>query len=255
MVRRVRALAPHEDLLFFADQAHVPYGERGIDDLADLLQRNVASLASAGVDAIVMGCNTTCAVAAERGWPEVPVPIFDLIAAAADTVAASGARRIGVLATTATARSGAYGTAIRARRGDADVQEVAAPALVPLVESGTLDGPLARAAVAAALAEFAGPLDALVLACTHYPLLDAQFAAVLGPGVRRIDPAAAQAERVAAYLATRPGSAGSGATRYLTNGALEPFAAAVAAIAGPLGPRDTVALAAEAPAEAPSPLR
>ncbi|MBD5606605.1 MAG: aspartate/glutamate racemase family protein, partial [Candidatus Eremiobacteraeota bacterium] len=108
---RVRALLPHEDIVFLADQAHVPYGDRRADDLEALLARNVAYLAEAGVDAIVMGCNTTCAVAAERGWPDAGRPILDLIAAAADAVADSGARRVGVLATTATARSGAYGAA------------------------------------------------------------------------------------------------------------------------------------------------
>jgi glutamate racemase len=240
VVRRVRALLPREDLVFFADQAHVPYGERTPDELAALLANNVAFLAAQGVDAIVMGCNTTCAVAAERGWPDAGRPILDLIAAAADTVAASGARRVGVLATSATARSGAYGRAIRARAPHVAVQELAAPRLVPLVEAGTLDGPLARAAVAEALAPFELPLDVLVLACTHYPLLDAEFAALLGPHVARIDPAASQAERAAAFARERGPRSGDGTTRYITNGPLAPFHAAVESIVGALAPGDSV---------------
>ncbi len=242
MVRRVRALLPAEDLVFFADQAHVPYGDRSEDELADLLARNAAYLAAQRVDAIVMGCNTTCAIAARRGWPEAGVPILDLIAAAADAVAATGARRVGVIATTATARSGAYGEAIRDRVTGVDVQEVAAPELVPLVEAGIRSGPVARAAIAAALAGFSRPLDALVLACTHYPLLDAEFAALLGPDVPRIDPAVAQSECAAAFARARgiARPAESGSTRYVTNGAVIAFRAAVEAIAGPLGPRDAV---------------
>jgi glutamate racemase len=233
---------PREDLLFLADQAHVPYGERTTDDLAGLLAQNAAYLAGCGVDAIVMGCNTTCAVAAECGWPLVAPPFLDLIDAAADAVVASGARRVGIIATSATIRSGAYGRAVRARDARIDVREVAAPRLVPLVEAGTLTGPLARGAVTEALAPFgADRLDALVLACTHYPLLDTEFAAVLGPGVRRIDPAVAQTERAVAFARTRGGDGGSGRTRYVTTGAVASFRSALVTIAGPLGPNDEVA--------------
>jgi glutamate racemase len=230
---------PREDIVYLADQANVPYGDRDDADLVRLLGANVAFLDAAGVDAIVMGCNTSCAVAARAGWPPSHAPLFDLIASAADAVAASGARRVGVIGTAATIRSGAYGEALRRAAPGLDVQEVAAPALVPLVERGVLDGPEARAAVAAACAAFSLPLDALVLACTHYPLLDAQFAAVLGEGVRRFDPALAQSERVVAFARER-GLRGSGRTRYVTSGALEPYRAALTRIMGPLGPADVV---------------
>ncbi len=243
MLRRVRALLPDEDLVYLADQAHVPYGDRSPGDLVALLAQNAAFLAASGADAIVMGCNTTCAVAASAGWPAVGIPILDLIAAAADAVVDSGAARVGVLATSATIRSGAYGSAIRARAPGLSVVEVAAPRLVPLVEAGTVSGALARAAVAQALAPFGSPLDALVLACTHYPLLDAEFAALLGPGVERIDPAAMQAGRAASFARARGGSGGTGRTRYVTTGALAPFRIAVEAIAGQLRSHDEMAFA------------
>jgi len=228
VLRAVRALLPDEDIVYYADQAHVPYGDRTPDELVQLLAHNVAYLEARGVDAIVMGCNTSCAIAASRGWPATRVPILDLIAAAADDVAASGARRVGVIGTLATVGSGAYGRAIRACDPAIAVQEVAAPALVPLVESGLLSGPIARDAVAAACAKFAAPLDALVLACTHYPLLDAHFASALGDVVR-IDPAQAQARRAAAFSGQH-GVPGGGHIDYVTTGDLEPYRHAVAAI-------------------------
>jgi glutamate racemase len=237
VVRRVRALLPHVDIVFLADQAHVPYGDRTADDLAGLLAQNVAYLTAAGADAIVMGCNTTCAVAAERGWPDAGMPILDLIDAAAEAVVVSGARRVGVLATAATTRSGAYGNAIRARDPATYVEELAAPRLVPLVEAGTLSGPLARDAVADAVAGFSS-IDALVLACTHYPLLDDEFAAVLGANVVRIDPAVAQAERAAAFVRNHGGDTGTGRTRYVTTGALAPFERALGSLG--LGRHDVV---------------
>jgi glutamate racemase len=241
VLRAVRALLPREDLVYLADQANVPYGDRSEDDLVRLLARNVALLRSEGVEAIVMGCNTTCAVAAKRGWP-AGLPILDLIAAAAGEIGASGRTRIGVLGTTATVRSGAYGAAIRARSPSALVQEVAAPRLVPLVEVGLTEGDAAHAAVREALAAFEGPLDALVYACSHYPLLDDVFADVLGSSVARIDPAPAQARRTAAWAGARPNAARAecGRTRYLTTGPLQPFRDSLAAIVG-LGEADSVA--------------
>lgn len=241
MLRAVRALLPREDLVYLADQANVPYGDRSEDDLVRLLAQNVALLRAEGAEAVVMGCNTTCAVASKRGWP-AGVPMLDLIAAAAGEVASSGRARIGVLGTTATIRAGAYGAAIRALAPHARVQEAAAPRLVPLVEAGLTEGDAARLAVREALAAFTEPLDALVYACSHYPLLDATFGELLGPGVARVDPAPAQARRAAAWAAARPAAARAerGRTRYLTTGPLEPFRASLQTIVG-VGEADSVA--------------
>jgi glutamate racemase len=237
----VRAALPHEDVVYLADQAHVPYGDRAEHELRRLLASNVATLEAEGADAIVMGCNTSCAIASKYGWPAAGIPIFDLIDAAAQAVAAAGAQRVGVLATTATARSGAYGRAIVAVAPAVGVQEVAAPKLVPLVEGGCTSGPRARAAVAESLAPFRTPLDALVLACTHYPFLDDVFAELLGPAVLRVDPAVAQAARTIEWARhrqlLRPER---GRTRYLTTGPLEPFRAALPGLVGPLGASDAV---------------
>ncbi len=243
MLRAIRARLPHENLVYLADQAHVPYGDRPASELRRLLADNVAFLERACVDAVVMGCNTSCSVAARYGWPASRVPIFDLIEAAAGAVASSGARCVGVVATTATARSGAYGDAIRARAPQTVVEEVAAPALVPLVEAGVLAGPIARAAVASACARFTQPLEALVLACTHYPLLDPVFGDVLGSEVLRIDPALAQSERAVAFVASRGAGHAreSGRTRYVTTGPLEPFREALRALVGPPGAEDEIA--------------
>jgi glutamate racemase len=246
-LRRLRAALPGADVVYLADQAHVPYGDRSEDELVRLLAANVAILDDEGVDAIVMGCNTSCAVAAKRGWPIARVPILDLIDAAAAAVSASGARRVGVLATTATASSGAYGAAIRRAVPGAGVQEVAAPKLVPLVERGLRGGPEVRAAVAESRAAFDMPLDALVLACTHYPFLEEAIAAAFGAGVRLIDPALAQAERaIAAAPKITRDAAETGRVRYLTTGPLGPFRAALLEIVGEPGPRDAVVALAPA---------
>ncbi len=223
VVRRVRERLPLVDVLFFADQAHVPYGDRTPEDLHRLLHANLEWLDARQPRAIVMGCNTSCAIADLYGWPDTKAVVFDLIESATHAVQASGARRIGVVATAATVRSGVYARRIGATIPGSEVTEVAAPALVPLVEAGKSRDEEARIAVADACAGLPANLDAVVLACTHYPLLDEHFAAVLGPSVIRIDPAFVQAERVAALFEAAGKTVETGTTEYVTNGDSELF--------------------------------
>lgn len=230
VVRRVRELLPQHDLIFLADQKHVPYGDRDPDQLAGLMRHNLAWLESRGVDAIVMACNTSCAIADLRGYPQTVAPILDLIESAAIAVRDAGFSRIGVVATRATVESGAYGRKVRALLPDANVTEVAAPALVPLVEAGAFED--AGAAVTDVCARLPDSIDALILACTHYPVLDAYFAAALGGGIARIDPAVEQAGRAAALAAARGIAPGNGRTTCATTGALEAFRARVTVFLG-----------------------
>jgi glutamate racemase len=212
------------DAVYFADQAHVPYGDKTDAELHALLAANLAWLRDRGAGAVVMGCNTSCAVAARLGWPDVAVPhgIADLIVNGAQAFAGSTYARVAVIATVATVRSGAYGNAIRAIAPHVDVLEVAAPALVPLVEAGASESDDARAAVDAVVAGLPADIDAIVYGCTHYPLLDAHFARAL-PQAARIDPAVQQARAVA-----RLGLAsGTSRTAYVTNGDVAAFEANV----------------------------
>jgi len=213
-----------EDVIYFADQAHVPYGDKTDAELGVLLRDNLAWLESRGVDIVAMGCNTSCAVASRIGWPPTRFrAIEDLIVNGAHAFAGSPWRSVAVIATAATVRSGAYGNAIRAVAPAIAVAEIAAPALVPLVEAGESDGPRARAAIEAVVAQFPAGVDALVYGCTHYPLLDVHFAA-LAPGIARIDPAREQAR---ALLARGVRTGPAGLTRYVTNGDLAAFEANV----------------------------
>lgn len=211
----LRAAGSDADAVYFADQAHVPYGERTDADLHELLRANLAWLAGHGADVVVMGCNTSCAVASRLGWPpsHFRLPVQDLIVNGARAFAGSAFRRIAVVATPATVRSHAYTRAIAAVAPQIEVLEIAAPALVPLVEAGRSASAEARDAVRAIVAGLPAGIEAIVYGCTHYPLLDAHFAAAL-PGAARIDPAREQARAVAA-LGLPPGT---GTTLYVTNG-------------------------------------
>lgn len=228
----LRAAGIDQDVVYFADQAHLPYGDKTDAQIYGYLSENVAWLSAQGVDAIVTACNTSCAAAGKLGWPASAVPVLDLIETAGTSFAGTPHRRIGVVATVATVRSGAYGRAIRAHAPDTEVIEVAAPALVPLVESGQADSSAARAAVHAAVAAFPPDVDALVYGCTHYPLLDRWFAEALGATVVRIDPALAQAERTQRLIAQRGSAPGAATTTFYTNGDPVAFERAVRRLTG-----------------------
>lgn len=216
VLARVRERLPLADIVFFADQAHVPYGDRTHDDLLRLLRANLERLDAYRVHAIVMACNTSCAVAERYGWPPSRAPVLDLIESAALAVERGRYRKVGVVATAATVGAGSYGRTLRARIEGIDVVEVPAPVLVPIVEAGCIQGAKARAAVAEVCAHLPLDLDALVYGCTHYPVLERHFRAALGGEVALVDPALMQAERAAALV----GDAlpGSGRSTYLTSG-------------------------------------
>lgn len=228
VVRRVRERLPKTDLLFFADQAHVPYGDRAPEDLHRLLETNLAWLDRQGAAVIVIGCNTSCAIAERYGWPSTRAHVLDLIDSAATAVQRAGHRRIGVVATAATVSAGSYGRTLRSAVTGAEVWEVAAPALVPLVEASEIGTPHAEEAVAAVCAELPRDLDAVIYGCTHYPLLEAHFRRALGENVALIDPAVMQAERAAHLVEALPAEAGR--VRYVTSGDPRRFRANVARI-------------------------
>lgn len=233
VLARLRERLPSADLIFFADQANVPYGDRTHGELLRLLRANLAFLDECGVDAIVMACNTSCAIAERYGWPTSRAPVLDLIDSAAMAAQRDGYLRVGVVATAATVGAGSYGRTLRARIGGIDVVEVPAPALVPLVESGSIEGGEARRAVAEVCTHLPLDLDALIYGCTHYPMLDAHFRAILGGNIALIDPAIVQAQRAAALLGDRV--RGLGRTTCLTSGDRSLFRANIARMMGDAG--------------------
>ncbi len=234
VLARLRDRMPSVDMIFFADQAHVPYGDRTHADLLGLLRANVARLDAYGVDAIVMACNTSCAIAERYGWPPSLAPVLDLIESAAVAVDRGGFRRVGVVATAATVGAGSYGRTLRSRIAGIDVVEVPAPALVPLVEAGEVDGDAPRAAVAEVCTHLPLDLDAIVFGCTHYPVLERHFRAALGARIELIDPAAMQAERAAELLGER--TRGAGRSIYVTSGDEASFLAKVSRFLSNLRP-------------------
>ena len=234
VLRQVRALHPTARCLYLGDTARVPYGQRSTQEIRAIAAEVVHWLRLQGVDVLVMACNTSNALALDVAEAEAGVPVLGLI----DSVAAEiEAERIGVLATPATAASGAYRRAIQAQRPASEVVEIGCPAFVPLIEAGDLEVPELRQAAQSYLRPLLeASVQVVVLGCTHYPLLAPLLAPLLPEGVRLVDPARAAARRLAPLLgavggeSTSDGSAA--AVTYCVTGAAEAFASAAHAWLG-----------------------
>lgn len=164
---------PRERVLYVADQAHVPYGGRPLDEVRGFATGISDFLAANGCRAIVMACNISSAVALPPVSEALsPLPIYGMIRPAARRAAQGRNPRVGVLATEGTVRSGAYETEIKRVNPDATVMQVACPRFVPLVEAGETESEEAESAAR----EYLEPLsradcDTIILGCTHYPYL------------------------------------------------------------------------------------
>ena len=202
VIRELAAQLPQESAVYVGDTARVPYGGRSADELLRFGREIGAFLVDQGVKLILVACNTSSALALDQLSAEMPVPLLGVIAAGAAAAARTTVtRRIGVLATEATARSGAYELAIRVHLPDAAVSVQGCPALVPLIEAGLVDGHEVRQAVEGYLAPLlAAEIDTLVYGCTHYPFLDQVVASLAGPDVARVDPARALVGHAAELL-------------------------------------------------------
>ncbi len=165
---------PEHDLLYLGDTLRVPYGGRSQEAIHGFVAQALTYLFEHDCHLVVLACNTASAEALRKSqreylpchYPERRV--LGVVIPAAEAVAASGARRVGVLATRSTVASGAYAREIARHAPGVEVHAVAAPLLVPLVENDGMR--YADPILADYLAEL-GDIDALVLGCTHYGLL------------------------------------------------------------------------------------
>jgi len=203
----LRRVLPAEDLIYFGDTAHLPYGNKSPAAVCRFVRQIVRFLEPMNPKHLVIACNTATALAMSTIAGEFPgLSISGVIEPGARAaVAAAGARRlpaIGVIATEATVRSKAYERAIFQRRNLARVMLRPTPLLVPMIEEGrTGDDPLVETALRQYLQSMIlRKVDVLVLGCTHYPLLKGAIAKVIGPKVRLIDSAEQCAQDVVRRL-------------------------------------------------------
>ena len=202
VVSALRRELPGEDIVYLGDTARVPYGGKSRTTIERYSEEIASMLVAEGAKMVVVACNTASALALSRLRNVLPVPVEGVIGPGVEAaLAATRSGHVAVIGTKATVGSGAYAGALQAARSDIRVTSMACPLLVPLVEEGLFDDPVTDAVLERYLAEIrAGDADALVLGCTHYPLLSRAIARVAGPGISLVDSAANCARVVARHL-------------------------------------------------------
>ncbi len=202
VVRQIREVLPHESILYIADQAHVPYGGRPLEEVKGFAIDISEYLISAGCKTLVMACNISSAVSlkiVQNLHPDIPI-LGVILPGAAAAVAVAKNGKIGVLATQGTVLSGAYTKAFTEIDAKIEVHEIACPQFVPLVESDRCDTLEALVAAQTYLEPLiAAGVDTVVLGCTHYPFLLTTLRKI-APGLCYIDPSVATVQVLAHIL-------------------------------------------------------
>lgn len=223
VLRAIRQLLPDEDILYFADQAHVPYGPRPMEQVRAFADGITRFLLSRGAKLVVVACNTASAAALQylrQTFPQIPfVGMEPAVKPAAET---SRTGVVGVLATPATFQGALYASVIERFAQGVTVLQHTCPGLVTQIESGDLNSMQTRRILEEALLPMlAQGIDTVVLGCTHYPFVIPLIEEIAGEKVRVIDPAPAVARQVQRLLIERGLQTTEnrrGIVRYITTG-------------------------------------
>jgi len=226
---------PNEDFVYLGDTARFPYGERTVDELERFSMEIAEILLAQRTKLIVVACNSATAAALpalQRRMMETTLGV-DVIGVvtpeAQHAVEVTRNGRIGLLATPATVRSGAYERAIRAADEHVELTSVACPDLAPIIQGGfPFDQRVVDTVRAYCEPLRAAEVDTVVLGCTHYPLVRPMLQRMLGRGVTIVTSGAAAARRVEHTLNVRrlaTARSDEGDYRFLCTGDPESFVA------------------------------
>ena len=233
----IRQLLPEYDYLYLGDNARAPYGPRSFDVVYEFTRQAVLRLFEMGCHLVILGCNTASAKAL-RTIQQVDLPktdperrVLGVIRPTAEVIGSlTKTRHVGVLATEGTIKSESYNLEIRKLHPDIQVSGVACPFWVPLVEYNEADSPGADYFVKKRIDEIMRKdpqIDALILGCTHYPLLMPKILKYLPQGVRVVPQGEYVAESLKSYLERHPQieqrCARNGRVNYLTTENPEKF--------------------------------
>jgi glutamate racemase len=200
--RALHERLPNERFVYLGDTARVPYGTKSLATVERYAVENSRFLQAHGIKLLVVACNTASALALPAIRKAVKVPVMGVIEPGSRAaIEVAGGEKIGVIATEATVQSHAYAQAIAAMGSHVEVIERACPLFVSLAEEGWAKSDVARIVAQDYLSEFRKtPVGALVLGCTHYPILREVISETVGANVNLIDSGAATARDVETLL-------------------------------------------------------
>lgn len=221
VAREIRRALPSEHLLYVADTAYVPYGDRGEEEVRARTLAIGAWIQSQGAKVLVVACNTASGAALEALRETLHIPVIGLEPALKPAVRETRVARVGVMATSGTIGSARFQRLVDNYAEGVRVVRHPCPGLADLVEEGMLGGPELDARMEAYVAPLreAG-VDTVVLGCTHYVFVRDAIQQALGPGVRLLDSGEAIARRTRQILAEADALQGDGpgSLRFLTTG-------------------------------------
>ncbi len=202
VLREIVRQLPHQDVLYFADSAHVPYGSRSLREIQSFSSSITSFLAGRGVDVVVVACNTASAAALYHLRARFKLPIVGMEPAVKPAVERTQSQHVGVIATPATFQGELFARLVARFGHDVAIHTQVCAGLVERVEAGQTEDP----ATVALLRAYLDPMleagiDSLVLGCTHYPFLRPAIEQIVGPDVQIIDPAPAVARQTGRVLA------------------------------------------------------
>ena len=201
VLREVQRLLPQEQLIYYADSGHCPYGGKPREQIIERASVITEFLLGQGAKLIVVACNTATIAAVEHLRATYPVPFVGMEPAVKPAVAQTRSGVVGVLATGAALAGEKFHNLVAAHAQGVRMITQPCPGLVECVERGELDGPGPRSL----LMRYTEPLlkagaDTLVLGCTHYPFLRPLIAEIVGPDVILLDTGEAVARQTRRVL-------------------------------------------------------
>jgi glutamate racemase len=228
VLRSLRELLPNESIHYFADQAHVPYGPRPLEEVRDFSRAITRFLLGLKAKIIVVACNTASAAALYPLRQEFSqVPFVGMEPAVKPAVENTKTGVVGVLATPATFQGALYASVVERFGGDVQLLQDTCPGLVQQVEMGNLVGPATQKILESALMPMLSRgIDTVVLGCTHYPFVIPTIEKIVGASVRVIDPAPAVARQTSRLLELNgmvSPRLGQGSVRFYTSGDAKKF--------------------------------
>lgn len=169
---KLKKLLPYENYLYLGDLKNFPYGNKSYDELLDITTKNFDYFKTLGIKALVMACNTTSATVYEELKGKYDFKIYPIIQSTASVIAKLPVKKIGVFATEATIKNGAYGRELKKHNPDLEVFELACPSWVKIVEEKSQNEPESIEQVKFYLEKMLeNQPDKIILGCTHYPYL------------------------------------------------------------------------------------
>ena len=233
--REIAAQLPDEGSVYLADQGHIPYGPRPMQEIRAFSEAITRFLLDLGCNIIVVACNTASAAALAHLRVTFPgVPFVGMEPAVKPAVQTTRTGHVGVMATPATFQGELFASVVERFANGVQLVKQVCPGLVEQVEAGRLDTPDTQALLRRYLAPMtAAGVDTIVLGCTHYPFLAPAIQRIVGPDVSVIDPSPAIARQVGRVMEQRGLLSASGEARrvFYTSGDAAAFAETVRQLA------------------------